>query len=214
MELYTSISWFRSSNPIGRLFTLATILPFAESWKAGALIFAAAPSGLFEELFFPQPDNPQKIELTSANDITRRIIPALPGKKFIYFFYLITILCKNQENYSSNCNISPSVVELALISPAGSSTTRQALKYKGVKRFGFNSAIALITRLDLSTNNTSMGKRIKYVCMELHGFKTRPWPGGNALLPKSPFTLGHSLSASLASWAKRKPLLVFFIFIG
>ncbi len=54
--------------------------------------------------------------------------------------------------------------------PGGNSIAKAALKYTQVIQNGFKEDMDLMTRLFLSTNKTSMGKRIKKVCIEVHGF--------------------------------------------
>ncbi len=70
-----------------------------------------------------------------------------------------------------------------------------------------------MTRLFLSTNKTSIGKRIKKVCMELHGLKISAWLGLNSFLPKRPFILLKRLLAIMASSAKIVFWVLLIIFI-
>jgi len=58
------------------------------------------------------------------------------------------------------------------------------------------------TLLSLSIKITSIAKRIKNVCMELHGLINRAWPCGKLFLPKSPLTRENGVSATNNSSAK------------
>lgn len=73
--------------------------------------------------------------------------------------------------------------------------------------------MAFITRLSLLTNTTSMGKRIKKVCMELHGLRIIAWPLLNSFLPKRPFVLLKRLLAIITSSAKIVFLVLLIILI-
>jgi hypothetical protein len=103
-------------------------------------------------------------------------------------------------------------VEVEVIVPLGNSMAKQELKYIPVQRKGLKTELAFIMRLFLSTNKTSMGKRIKKVCIELQGLIIIAWPLLNSFLPKSPFILLKSVSAIITSSAKIVFLLTLIIF--
>lgn len=85
--------------------------------------------------------------------------------------------------------------------------TALALKCRPDKRKGGISGYSAITESSLSTKTASIVKRIKKVCIELAGLSTRAWPGSKPLLPKRPFILEKSVSATIASEAKT----IFFV---
>ncbi len=85
------------------------------------------------------------------------------------------------------------------IVPAGNSITQTALKYTRVIRKGTKEEMASIILLFLSTNKTSIGKRIKKVWTELQGFNIKAWPALNSCLPKRPFNLLKTVPAIIAS---------------
>ena len=98
--------------------------------------------------------------------------------------------------------------------PAGNSIARTLNQYTRVRRNGFRQEIASITLLCLSTNITSIAKRRKKVCMELHGFKIRAWPSLNSFLPKRPLILLKGVLAMTISLANRVFLVLLIISIA
>ena len=88
---------------------------------------------------------------------------------------------------------------------------KAALKYMAVSLKGLRQDIVLIILLFLSKNRISIGNRIKKVCMELQGSKTRAWPSFNSFLPKSPFILLKGVLAIVASSATTKELVLLII---
>lgn len=90
---------------------------------------------------------------------------------------------------------------------------RLARKHMAVNRKGFKEEIALITQLFLSTYKISIGKGIKKVCMEVHGFKISACPGRNSFVPKSPLALLEKVSAITTLSAKTLSFLLLVIFI-
>lgn len=93
--------------------------------------------------------------------------------------------------------------------PAGNSIAKEEKKYIPLKAKGFKLCIVFTILLSLLTNNTSIGKRIKKVWMELHGFKTIACPDFSSFLPKSPRIREKRVSAIRTSWAK----IVFFVLL-
>jgi len=97
--------------------------------------------------------------------------------------------------------------------PAGSSTTKAEPKIAGVMRKGSKSATVFIIRLSLSTNKTSIGKRMKNVCTELQGLMTRASPAFKLFLPRSPLILFQKVSATKAFSARAAFLVLLIISI-
>jgi len=108
---------------------------------------------------------------------------------------------------------SPSQVEDSKITPLGNSIAKQALIYTPLSRKGFIPETAFITLLPLPINNTSMGKRIKKVCMELQGFIIKASPLLRESLPNRPLNLLKALSATITSPAKETALDLLIICI-
>lgn len=91
---------------------------------------------------------------------------------------------------------------------------RIALKYMRVSLKGLTQGMAFITLLSLLRNKTSMGKRIKNVCIELQGAIIRAWPLASSFLPNKPFILLNGVSATAASSAMTELLVLLIIFKG
>jgi len=108
-------------------------------------------------------------------------------------------------------SISPFWIEEGWIVLGGNSIAKAALKYIDVSLKGLRQDIVLTILFFLSKNRISMENRIKKVCMELQGSKTRAWPFFNSFLPKRPFILLKGVLAITASSATTKELVLLII---
>jgi hypothetical protein len=109
--------------------------------------------------------------------------------------------------------ISPLEVWVDWIVPTGNSMIRKDLRHIGVIRNGLSSTMSLTIWFSLSTNKTSMGKRMKNVWIEIAGFKINAWPWLNSFLSRRPIALVNKLSAQTALSAKTVLLVWLIIFI-
>ena len=102
-----------------------------------------------------------------------------------------------QDCHGCISRTSPVAVPVEETVPAGNSSTQRAFLIIPETLHGFIPSQIWITLFSESIKTASIGNLIKNICMELHGARSRPWPGGSSFLNWSPLSLARKVEAVL-----------------